>query len=79
MPQSTRLNIVKTALADIVERLAEMELTPRVRELRIEAAACSRIVRSWDAQSPSEAQRSEMMSKVLDLNVKVIAEGRDRS
>ena len=77
MPASIRFDIVRTALADIVERLAEMPLTPEVRELRIQAASFSRVVREWDSKPPSEEQRAEVTTNVIDLNVKVIALGRN--
>ena len=73
--QSIRLSIVHQALADIVERLAEMPLTQDVRELRIQAAAYTRLVRAWEATPPTDETRSEMMKKLIDLNVKVIGLG----
>lgn len=76
--QSTRLSIVRQALQDIVERLSELPLTQEVRELRIQAAAYTRLVRSWDVTPPSEETRGDMMKKVIDLNVKVIALNRDK-
>ena len=76
VPASIRLDIVRTALADIVERLAEMPATADVRELRMQAASFSRVVREWDARPPSEEQRAEMTKSVIDLNVKVMALGR---
>jgi hypothetical protein len=76
VPVSIRFDIVRTALADIVERLAEMPLTPEVRELRIQAASFSRVVREWDTMPPSEQQRAQVMSSIIDLDVKVIALGR---
>ena len=75
MPASIRLDIVRTALADIVERLAEMPADAEVRELRMQAASFSRVVREWDTRPPSEEQRAEMTKSVIDLNVKVIALG----
>jgi transcriptional regulator CtsR len=75
-PQSIRLSIVHQALTDIVERLSELPLTQDVRELRIQAAAYTRLVRAWDATPPSDDTRSEMMSKLIELNMKVIAVGR---
>jgi len=73
--QSIRLSIVQQALADIIERLAELPLTQDVRELRIQAAAYTRLVRAWDATPPTDETRSEMMKKLIDLNVKVIGLG----
>ena len=75
-PASIRLDIVRTALADIVERLAEMPANAEVRELRMQAASFSRVVREWDSRPPSEEQRAEMTKSVIDLNVKVMALGR---
>ncbi len=79
MPASIRLDIVRTALADIVERLAEMPADADVRELRMQAASFSRVVREWDARPPDEEQRAEMTKSVIDLNVKVIALGKKSS
>ena len=76
-PPSIRLDIVRTALADIVERLAEMPASAEVRELRIQAASFSRAVREWDQKPPSEEQRAAVMKNVIELNVKVIALGRE--
>ena len=76
MPASIRFDIVRAALADIVERLAEMPLTPEVRELRIQAASFSRVLREWDTTPPSEEQRSSVTSSIIDLDVRVIALGR---
>jgi hypothetical protein len=76
VPPSIRLDIVRTALADIVERLAEMPANADVRELRMQAASFSRVVREWDSRPPNEEQRAEMTKSVIDLNVKVMALGR---
>ncbi len=76
VPASIRLDIVRTALTDIVERLAELPATAEVRELRMQAASFSRVVREWDARPPNEAQREEMTKSVIDLNVRVMAIGR---
>ncbi len=74
--KSTRLSIVKQGLTDILERVAEMPSTPRVRELRAKALTYERAVRSWDMQAPSEEQRSAMMRCVIDLNVEVMSAGK---
>lgn len=71
--KSTRLSIVKQGLTDILERLAEMPSTPRVRELRAKALTYERAARTWDTQPPSEEQRSAMMKCVIDLNVEVMS------
>jgi len=75
--QSVRLSIVQQALADIIERLSELPLTQDVRELRIQAAAYTRLVRAWDAAPPTDETRSDMMKKLIDLNVKVIGLGKN--
>lgn len=74
--KSTRLSIVKQGLTDILERLAEMPPSPRVRELRAKAMTFERAVRTWDAQPPSEETRSAMMRCVIDLNVEVMGAGK---
>jgi hypothetical protein len=76
VPASIRFDIVRTALADIVERLAEMPMNADVRELRIQAASFSRVIREWDSKPPSEEQRASVTTGVIDLNVKVMALGR---
>ena len=75
---STRLSIVDQALSDIVERLAEMPLTPRVRELRIRATAFEKRVSGWEKTPPSEEERSEVMRCVLELSVEVMEASRDK-
>lgn len=69
---STRLSIVDQALSDIVERLAEMPLTPRVRELRIRATAFEKRVSAWEKAPPSDEERTEVMRLVLELSVEVM-------
>jgi len=76
MPESTRLNIVRQSLDDILERLSEMPATPRVRELRARALSYDLTVRGWDRRAPSEGDRASMLKNVLDLNVDVIAAGK---
>lgn len=70
--KSTRLSIVKQGLTDILERLAELPNSARVRELRAKAMSYERAARTWDTQPPSEEQRSAMMRCVIDLNVEVM-------
>ena len=70
--KSTRLSIVRQGLTDILERLAEMPVSPRVRELRSKAMTYERAVRGWDAQPPSDETRTAMMKCVIDLNVEVM-------
>jgi len=73
---STRLSIVHQSLGDIVERLAELPLTPVTRDLRIRATAFEKRVNTWERTPPSEAERAEVMKAVLDLNMEVIAAAR---
>jgi hypothetical protein len=75
---STRLNIIDKSLADTLERLREMPPGPRVRELRAKAKAFQRVVHAWAATPPSEGHRTELLRLVLELNVEVMALGRDR-
>jgi hypothetical protein len=76
--KSTRLSIVEQAVADILERLADMKpeeaaSTVKIRELRTKALAYERTVKGWLAHPPSEAQRSAMLKLVLELNMQVMA------
>jgi hypothetical protein len=74
--KSTRLAIVEQSLADILERLADLQPTEttvmKLRELRTKAFAYERTVRTWPANPPSEAQRQAMLKLVLELNVQVM-------
>jgi len=74
---STRLAIVEQSLIDTVERLSELPPGPRVRELRAKAEGFERALRTWSARPPTEEQRAALLKLVLDLNVDVIALGRD--
>ena len=73
---STRLDIVKKSLDDCMERLKDLETTPRVRELRTKAISYDRAVQAWAFRPPSEEQRATMVRLVLDLNMEVMALGR---
>lgn len=75
--KSTRFSIVEQGLADALERLNEMPASERVRELRAKAMSFERAYRTWATQPPSEEQRAALTRSVLDLNVEVIALGRD--
>ena len=79
--KSTRLAIVEQSLADILERLSELEPaganTVKLRELRTKALAYDRTVRGWTVHPPSEAQRSAMLKLVLELNVQVMQVARE--
>ena len=77
MPASTRLAIVLQSLTDSLERLRELQPAPRVRELMTRALQFERACRSWNIHPPSEEQRAAMVKLVLELNVEVMAVGRD--
>ena len=70
--------IVKQALVDILERLQDMNASPRVRELRNQARSYERAVNAWEINPPSDEQRAAMVRCVIDLNVEVIHVGRER-
>jgi len=74
---STRLAIVEQSLIDSLERLSELPAGPRVRELRAKAEGFERALRTWAVRPPTEEQRSALLKLVLDLNVEVMALGRD--
>ncbi len=75
--KSTRMHIVLQSLTDALERLRELPATPRVRELMTRALQYERAVRSWNVHPPSEEQRAAMVKLALELNVEVMAEGRE--
>ncbi len=75
--KSTRFSIVEQGLADVLERLNEMPASPRVHELRAKAMTYERAYKSWNTFAPSEEQRASLTRSVLDLNVEVIALGRE--
>jgi hypothetical protein len=74
---STRLAIVEQSLIDTLERLSELPVSPRVRELRTKAESFERALRSWTTRPPTEEQRATLLKLVLELNVEVIAMGRE--
>ncbi len=74
---STRLSIVQQSLIDSLERLQELPSTPRVRELRTRARSYERAVQTWSHVPPSEEQRAALVKLVLDLNLEVMALGRE--
>jgi hypothetical protein len=74
--KSTRLAIVEQSLIDILDRLDNLPDTPIVKELRAKTRVYERAVLGWSALPPSEADRSEMLRKVLALNVEVMQAGR---
>jgi hypothetical protein len=79
MPQSTRINIVRQALDDILERLSELPPSGKLQELKTKASSYDRLVRLWETRPPTEAERSVMLKSVLDLNVEVIAAGKEEA
>ncbi len=70
--KSTRLDIVRVALDDIVARLADAAMTEEVRDLRRSAAKFERIVHNWSTTPPSEDERASVMKDVLELEMVVI-------
>ncbi len=76
---STRLAIVEQALVDTLERLRDLQASPRVRELRAKAEGYERALRAWSTRPPTEEQRAALLRLVLELNVEVIALGRTAS
>ncbi|MGA2448691.1 MAG: hypothetical protein ABTD50_08460 [Polyangiaceae bacterium] len=74
---STRLNIVEQSLDDTIERLRELPPDPIVRELRAKAEGYARALHTWTVRPPTQEQRATLLRLVLDLNVQVMAVGRD--
>jgi hypothetical protein len=74
--ESTRLAIVRQALDDILERLAELPPTPALLALREKAQAYDQRVQAWDRQPPTEEARAAMLRAVLELNLEVMGAGK---
>jgi hypothetical protein len=74
---STRLAIVEQAIADTMERLNELPAGPRVREFRAKAEGFQRALQTWSVRPPTEEQRSALLKVVLELNLEVMALGRN--
>lgn len=74
---STRIAIVEQSLSDSLERLRDLRPGPRVRELRAKAEGYERAVRDWKTRPPNEEQRATLLKLVLELNVEVMATGRE--
>jgi hypothetical protein len=77
--KSTRLAIVEQSLEDILDRLESLPPNARARELRAKARVYERAVRQWPAHPPTEEQRAAMLKCVIELNVEVMALGREAS
>ncbi len=71
--RSTRLNIVDQAIVDTLERLRELPVSPRVRELRAKAEVYERALRAWSTRPPTEEARAALLKLVLELNVEAIS------
>jgi hypothetical protein len=71
--RSTRLAIVDQAIVDTLERLRELPVSPRVRELRAKAEVYERALRAWTTRPPTEEARAALLKLVLELNVQAIS------
>ena len=76
--RSTRLAIVDQAIVDTLERLRDMPVSPRVRELRAKAEVYERALRAWSTRPPTEEARAALLKLVLELNVQAIALSREQ-
>jgi hypothetical protein len=72
---STRFSILEHALADVVERLAELAPGPQTELLRARAGQLETELVLWERSPPDEPTRVALMTRVLDLNVEVIRAG----
>jgi hypothetical protein len=77
-PRSTRLAIVEQALIDTLERLRDLPVGPRVRELRAKAEVYERALRAWTTRPPTEEARAALLKLVLELNVEAISLSRQQ-
>jgi uncharacterized protein (DUF2384 family) len=75
---STRFSILEQALADVVERLAELAAGPERELLRARAAQLESELARWKLRPPDEPTRVALLTRVLDLNVEVIRAGKPR-
>jgi hypothetical protein len=73
--RSTRLSILEHALADVVERLAELPPSGDADKLRALAHQYEAELERWEKDPPAEARRAELLKSVLDLSVEVIRSG----
>ena len=73
--RSTRLSILEHALADVIERLAEVPPNRDVEKLRALASQYETEVSRWEEHPPEESKRAALLKSVLDLNVAVIRAG----
>jgi hypothetical protein len=77
MRESTRLNIVERSLEDAKQRLAELPTGPESRALRAKLESYERALKAWTMSSATEEQRALLVKLVLELNVQIIALGRN--
>jgi hypothetical protein len=77
MPESTRLNIVERSLEDAKQRLQELPPGPKARELRAKLESYERALKAWTGSSTTDEQRALLVKLALELNVQIIALGRN--
>lgn len=70
-----RLSIIEHSLTDILERLADLPEDDAATALRERVELYQQTVQSWFLEPPAEAQRKDMLKRVLDLNVEVMRLG----
>jgi hypothetical protein len=73
---STRLAIVRSALDDVLARLAEIPSTKDTRGLRVRAITYEHALSRWQTAPPSAFQREALLKVVLELHVEVMRAAR---
>jgi hypothetical protein len=77
MAESTRLIIVERSIEDAKQRLQELPPGPEMRALRAKLESYERALKAWTTSSATEEQRALLVKLVLELNVQIIALGRN--
>jgi hypothetical protein len=73
MDIATQIHALEKALAEIRLSLEDMSSTPRVHDYKAAAASYARMVDTWLASSPSDAQRDAVFECVMDLHSEIVA------
>jgi hypothetical protein len=73
MDTATQVHALEKALYEIRLALEDMSPTPRVRDYQAAASSYARMVDTWLASNPSDAQRDAVFECVMDLHSEVVA------
>jgi hypothetical protein len=73
MDIATQIHALEKALVEIRLSLEDMMPTPRVHDYKAAASSYARMIDSWAASSPSDAQRDAVFECVMDLHSEIVA------